>query len=201
MLKIGLTGGIGSGKTTVARIFETMGVPVYYADQEAKRLMQCNQDLIQAIKKHFGENTYQNGSINRSYLSEIIFKDNAKLELINNLVHPYTIEDGKIWMEKLQVPYAIKEAALIFESGSNMDFDFIIGVDAPLNLRLGRAMQRDNQTREQIFDRMNKQLDDRIKIKLCDFVLFNDEQQLLIPQVEALHTKLNSLSAEPTYHG
>lgn len=193
MLKIGLTGGIGSGKTTVAKIFETLGIPVYYADLEAKMLMQSNPVLMQAIKKHFGEAAYTEGKVNRSFLSEIVFQDRAKLELLNNLVHPFTIEDGKNWMKQQRTPYAIKEAALIFESGSQAEFDFIIGVEAPLTLRLARTIQRDNQTREQVLNRMDKQLDDSIKIKLCDFVVSNDEQQLLIPQVSALDKKLRSL--------
>lgn len=201
MLKIGLTGGIGSGKTTVAKIFETLGIPVYYADQEAKILMQTNPFLIQAIKNHFGEAAYVEGKLNRSFLSEIVFQDRSKLDLLNSLVHPFTIEDGKNWMKQQITPYAIKEAALIFESGSHAEFDFIIGVEAPLSLRLARTMQRDNQTREQVLNRIDKQLDDLIKIKLCDFVVSNDEQQLLIPQVNAVDKKLRSLGVDVTKHG
>lgn len=200
MLKIGLTGGIGSGKTTVAKIFETLGIPVYYADQQAKLLMQTNPVLMQAIKNHFGEAAYIEGKLNRSFLSEIVFQDKARLEQLNSLVHPFTIEDGKNWMKQQRTPYAIKEAALIFETGTHAEFDFIIGVEAPLSLRLARIMQRDNQTREQVLNRMDKQLDDSIKIKLCDFIVSNDEQQLLIPQVNAIDKKLRSLGLDLTEH-
>lgn len=172
-----------------------MGAPVYYADREAKRLMQQNPALIQTIKEHFGEAAYTDGKLNRNYLSDIVFKDRSKLELLNSLVHPYTIEDGKNWMKHQHTPYAMKEAALIFESGNQAEFDFIIGVYAPLSLRLARTMQRDNETRDRILQRMDNQIEDSIKIKLCDFVVTNDEQQLLIPQVHALDKKLRSLSA------
>lgn len=178
-----------------------MGIPVYYADQEAKRLMQNNRELIGAITSHFGKAAYSDGKLNRSFLAEIVFQDSVKLELLNSLVHPFTIEDGKNWMKQQQTPYAIKEAALIFESGTHGEFDYIIGVNAPINLRIARTIQRDNQTREQILKRMDKQLDDAIKTKLCDFLLINDEQELLIPQVNALHMKLLALSLEASHHG
>ena len=190
MLKIGLTGGIGSGKTTVAKVFTTLGIPVYHADLEARRLMENEPTLIELIRHHFSEKAYENGSLNRSYISSIVFNDKKKLDLLNSLVHPFTIEDGKQWMEKQKSAYAIKEAALIFESGSQGEFDLIIGVYAPETLRLFRTMQRDHIDKAIVKSRMNNQIKEEIKMKLCDEVLMNDEQQLLLPQIINLHHQL-----------
>jgi len=196
MLKVGLTGGIGAGKSTVAHIFEVLGIPVYHADQEAKKLMQTNTSLIEKIRIAFSDKAYVAGILDRKYLSSLVFNDNQKLELLNSIVHPFTIQDGLEWMKKQTSPYAIKEAALIFESGSQGAFDCIIGVFAPTTLRIHRTIQRDQVERENVLNRMEKQLDENIKIKLCDHVLINNEQSLLIPQVIALHDKLISLSTE-----
>lgn len=196
MLKVGLTGGIGAGKSTVAHIFEVLGIPVYHADQEAKRLMQTNPLLMEKIRTAFSENAYMEGILDRKYLSSLVFNDKQKLELLNSIVHPFTIQDGKEWMKKQSSSYAIKEAALIFESGSQGEFDCIVGVFAPTTLRLHRTIQRDQVEREKVIHRMEKQLDENIKMKLCDHVLINNEQTLLIPQVIALHEKLISLSAD-----
>ena len=190
MLKIGLTGGIGSGKTTVAKVFTTLGIPVYHADLEARRLMENEPTLIKLIRHHFSEKAYENGSLNRSYISSIVFNDKKKLDLLNSLVHPFTIEDGKQWMGRQKSAYAIKEAALIFESGSQGEFDLIIGVYAPETLRLFRTMQRDHIDKAIVKSRMNNQIKEEIKMKLCDEVLMNDEQQLLLPQIINLHHQL-----------
>lgn len=189
MLKIGLTGGIGSGKTTVAKIFETLGVPVFYADQEAKRLMNTDEDLKNAIKKHFGEEAYQNGHLNRQYLGSVVFNDTYKLELLNALVHPVTIRHAEAWIQKQQAPYVIKEAALLFEAGSAGPLDFVIGVYAPEALRIKRVMDRDGVSRDEVLKRIRRQIDEDIKMRLCDFVVKNDEEHLLIPQVLDLHQK------------
>ena len=194
MLRVGLTGGIGSGKSTVARVFEVLGIPVYYADEAAKRLMNENEYLKQAIIKQFGEGVYDKGQLNRKTLAAIVFNDPSKLELLNSLVHPATLHDAKAWLEKQTTPYAIKEAALIFESGAQKFLDHVIGVSAPTPLRIQRTMQRDGITREEVLARMDKQIDDSIKMKLCDFLIKNDEQQMLLPQVLELHKKLLTLS-------
>jgi dephospho-CoA kinase len=196
MLKVGLTGGIGAGKSTVAQIFKVFGIPVYQADQEAKRLMQTNTSLIEKIKESFSDKAYVEGILDRKFLSSIVFNDKQKLELLNSIVHPFTIQDGKEWMKKQTSPYAIKEAALIFESGSQGEFDYLIGVFAPTTLRIHRSIQRDQVEREKVLSRMEKQLDESIKMKLCDHVLINNEQTLLVPQVIDLHQKLISLSTE-----
>jgi dephospho-CoA kinase len=196
MLKVGLTGGIGAGKSTVAHIFEVLGIPVYHADQEAKRLMQTNPSLIEKIKIAFSEKAYVEGILDRQYLSSLVFNNKQQLELLNSIVHPFTILDGKEWMKKQNSPYAIKEAALIFESGSQGEFDVIIGVFAPPAMRIHRTIQRDQVDREKVMSRMEKQLDENIKMKLCDHVLINNEQTMLTPQVIALHEQLIRLSAE-----
>lgn len=195
MLKVGLTGGIGSGKTTVARIFEILGIPVYYADDRAKKLMNENEALKTKIIQAFGPECYNTHGLNRPYLASKVFSNKEQLELLNSIVHPVTIEDADNWLKKQSTPYAIKEAALMFESNAYKSVEKVIGVSAPYDLRLQRAMVRDNVSEEDIKTRMSKQMDEEEKIKRCDFVVFNDEKQLLIPQVIRLHETLISLAA------
>jgi dephospho-CoA kinase len=189
-LKIGLTGGIGSGKSTVAKIFELLNVPVYYADEASKRLYHTDQDLITSVKKHFGEDIYAEEQLNRSKLAAIVFNDPQKLELLNELVHPPTIRDAVEWMKKQTAPYIIKEAALLFESGSVAGLDYVIGVQAPLHIRVKRVMERDKVSKEEVLKRAASQINENIKMLLCDFVITNDEQHMVIPQVLALHSRL-----------
>ena len=193
MIKVGLTGGIGSGKSTAARVFEVLGIPVYYADDAAKRLMNEDEDLKEKIKESFGEFIYTNGSLNKKLLAGIVFNAPQKLELLNSLVHPATLKDAEKWMEKNTTPYCIKEAALIFESGAQQNLDYVIGVTAPAPLRILRTMNRDGITREEVIARMDKQMDDTIKMKLCDFIIKNDEQEMLLPQILQLHKKILKL--------
>lgn len=194
MLNVGLTGGIGSGKTIASKIFEVLGIPVYQADIAAKSLMESNPILKNQLIEHFTENAFVDGKLNRKYIADIIFNDKEKLHLINSLVHPYTIQDGIEWMKKQTTPYAIKEAALIFESGTQSNFDYIIGISSPQSMRLNRTIKRDNTIRELILEKMENQLDEQVKMKLCDFVLQNDEKTLLTTQVIAVHEKLIALS-------
>jgi dephospho-CoA kinase len=197
-LRIGITGGIGSGKSTVAKVFEVLGIPVYYADEAAKRIMNEDEPLKQLIIQHFGAAAYKNNLLDRQYLASQVFDNKEKLELLNSLVHPATIRDGEEWMHKQTAPYAIKEAALIFESGTQDQLDYIIGVSAPAPLRILRAMKRDGSSRDQVLARMSKQIQEVIKIRLCDFVIYNDEQQAVIPQVTKLHDQLIGLSVKST---
>jgi len=192
VLNIGLTGGIGSGKSTVAKIFETLGIPVYYADEAARTLMNTDTGIISAVKKYFGEESYVNEELNRPYIASQVFTDNYKLDLLNSITHPATIADAKKWMQKQTAPYSIKEAALIFESGSAEGLDYVIGVYAPVALRIKRVMDRDKISREDVLKRMGRQLNEEMKMKLCDFVITNDEQHLVIPQVLELHQKFLS---------
>ncbi len=197
MLKIGLTGGIGSGKSTVAKTFEVLGIPVYYADVEAKRLMNENEGLKQKIQELFGTAIYTDGKLKRVVLADIVFNDPEKLEQLNALVHPITINDANQWLQQQKSPYAIKEAALIFESGISEFLDYVIGVYAPAPLRIQRVIQRDNTSKEAVMARMNKQMDEDEKMRLCNFVITNDELQLLVPQVLALHEHLLTLANKP----
>lgn len=194
MLKIGITGGIGSGKSTVAKVFEVLGIPVYYADGAAKRLMNTDAVLKQKIKTQFGETIYTDGQLNKKRLAHIVFNAPEKLEILNNIIHPATLSDAENWMQQQSTPYTLKEAALIFESGAREQLDYVIGVTAPAPLRIQRTMKRDGITREDVIARMNNQMDDSIKMKLCDFVLKNDEQEMLLPQILELHKKLLSLT-------
>lgn len=191
MLKIGLTGGIGSGKTTAAKVLEVLGVPVYYADDAAKELMNKNEPLKQQLIFHFGADTYfEDGQLNRKHLSSIVFNNKEKLELLNSLVHPATIAHAQDWFSKQRSPYVIKEAALLFESGSAEGLDYIIGVTAPVAVRIKRVMDRDHVSADEVKRRMANQIDETLKMKLCDFVLRNNEQELLLPQITALHEEL-----------
>lgn len=190
MIRVGLTGGIGSGKSTVARVFEVLGIPVYYADEATRQLMNTDEALKKEIIKHFGEESYSNGRLNRPYIASIVFNDKEKLELLNALTHPATIRHANDWMQQQTTPYVIKEAALIFESGSAENLDYVIGVSAPKPLRIQRVMERDHISVEEVQKRMDRQLSEDMKMKLCDFVLVNNEQELLTPQVLALHEQL-----------
>lgn len=192
MLRVGLTGGIGSGKSTVAKIFETLGAPVYYADETAKRLLHEDQRLIQLIKDHFGEESYINGRYNRAYIAGIVFHDPEKLQLLNSIVHPATLADAEKWMKRQTFPYAIKEAALIFESDAFKQLDEVIGVYAPAALRISRTIARDGSSEEEVLARISKQMNEEEKMKRCDHVIINDESQLVIPQVIALHQQFIS---------
>ena len=193
MLKIGITGGIGSGKSTVSKIFETLGVPVFDADAAAKKIMDEDELLKEKMKAAFGNEVYVDGKLNRKYLADIVFNNNDQLAILNALVHPASVEAGLQWAAKQTAPYIIKEAALLFEAASGFNLDIVIGVYAPKALRIQRVMQRDNITREAVVARMDKQIDEELKMKLCDFVIVNDEQQLVMPQVLQLHEKFLSL--------
>lgn len=192
MLKIGLTGGLGSGKTTVSKIFASLGVPVFYADDIAKKIMNENDDLKKDIIQLFGADAY-NETLNRQYIADIVFTNAFKLEQLNVLVHPLTIAAADNWMQQQTKPYAIKEAALMFEAGASKNLDYIIGVYAPQSLRIKRAIKRDNVSREKVLLRMHNQIEETLKMKLCDFVIINDEQHALLPQIEKLHNQLLSL--------
>ena len=194
MIRIGLTGGIGSGKSTVAKVFEVLGIPVYYADDAAKKLMNEDEELKEKIKKEFGESIYKEEKLDRKKLADIVFTSPEKLNLLNALVHPATLKDAEKWMQEQTSHYCIKEAALIFESGAHEHLDYVIGVTAPAPLRILRTMQRDGVTKEEVFARMDKQMDDIIKMKLCDFVITNNEQEMLLPQILDLHKKIAELA-------
>lgn len=191
MLKVGITGGIGSGKSVVCQVFTTLGIPVFRADDAARYLMEHDVALMDKIKVLFGADIYTNDKLDRPKLSGIVFKDPAKLQELNGLVHPATIAYGLQWMENQKnAPYTIKEAAIFFESGSNKDMDVMIGVYAPKELRVKRAMLRAGVSEQDILDRMAQQMDEEKKMKLCDYVIVNDDVQAVLPQILQLHHQL-----------
>ena len=190
---IGLTGGIGSGKTTVANLFESLGIPVFNADDAAKQLMQNSSIIKNQLIQQFGDKVYEQGQLNRSYLASIVFADPEKLAILNAIVHPVTIQAALDWAQQQTSPYVIKEAALIFESNASEGLDFVIGVTAPLALRIERVMKRDQCTQAEVEKRMQHQISDAIKMKLCDKVIVNDDIQLITPQVIAIHEAFSIL--------
>lgn len=194
MIKIGITGGIGSGKTTVCKIFETLGVPIYYADERAKWLMVNSPVIRIGIQNLFGEKAFdENGQLNRSHISGIVFKIPKKLHKLNALVHPAVFIDGENWQQEqfqLGAPYTLKEAALIYESGSDKYLDKIIVVTAPEELRIQRVMERDGLTREAVADRIANQMPEAEKVAKADFVIINDGEHSLIQQVRQIHQQL-----------
>jgi dephospho-CoA kinase len=187
VLKIGLTGGIGSGKSTVAGIFKVLGIPVFDADANARQLMETDKTLQSGIVALFGDKAYEDGRLNRKLIADIVFNDPFQLEKLNALVHPAAINAGESWAKKQNAIYVIKEAALFFEAGSTEGMDYIIGVYAPQHIRINRVMKRDSISREEVMSRMKRQIQEEIKMRLCDFVILNDDQHLVIPQVLQLH--------------
>lgn len=193
-LKVGITGGIGSGKTTVCQIFKALGVPVFDADQETKILMQTHPELVEGIKRLFGEQAYnEQGILDRAFLAGLVFKDGSMLQKLNSLVHPMAIQAAMDWAESQDTAYTLKEAALLFESGSYKHNDINILVTASEEVRIHRVMQRDKVSREQVLDRISKQMPEEKKLELADFVIDNSGQVAVIPQVLALHERFMGL--------
>jgi dephospho-CoA kinase len=193
MIKVGLTGGIGSGKTTVSRVFEILGIPVYNADNTAKRLMNTDETLKKKIIEYFGKEAYREGTLNRKFLASVVFSDTGKLDVLNGLIHPLTIKDAADWINRQSGPYVIKEAALLFESGAAENLDYVIGVYAPQHIRVNRVINRDHLKAEEVMKRISRQIDEEMKMKLCDFVITNNDQKLVIPQVLELDKKFRGL--------
>jgi dephospho-CoA kinase len=195
MLKIGLTGNIGSGKTTVSKVFEILGAPVFYADDAAKAVMTNDNILVNEIKLAFGSLSYfDDGSLNRKHIASIVFNDDKQLAKLNAIVHPATFRAFDAWVESIgYAPYVLKEAALLFESDSYKMCDYSIMVEAPLKMRIKRVMQRDGFTHEEIEKRNAHQFSEEKKAALADFIIKNDDSELLIPQVLKLHHHFCSL--------
>lgn len=191
-IMIGLTGGIGSGKSMVAKVFVTLGIPVFNADEEAKRIMQTSPEIKTKLIEQFGSDIYNESGLDKEKLASIVFNDPFQLQLLNAIVHPLTIQAAKDWAAKQTSPYVIKEAALIFESGAADGLLKVIGVTAPLSLKIHRVMQRDGITKDQVDARMRNQISDTIKMRLCDYVIENNNQQVVIPQVLAIDKAIRS---------
>lgn len=196
MLKVGLTGNIGSGKTTVSKVFEVLGVPVFYADDAAKSAMVTDPALMAGIKSTFGNLSYfDDGTLNRKHIAGIVFNDSEQLARLNALVHPATFRAFDEWIKSIDadVPYVLKEAALLFESDSYKMCDYSIAIQAPFETRVKRVMQRDGLSRQEIESRESKQFSEEKKSALADYIIVNDDVQLVIPQVLELHHKFLSL--------
>lgn len=188
---IGLTGGIGSGKTTIANHFGAAGIPLYIADDEARKIMQSD-DIIDTIKKTFGSSIFDNGILNREKLSGIVFNNPEKLKLLNAIIHPAVKKHFSNWiLSHKNFPYIIYEAAILFESGSYKECDIIITVTAPFESRIQRVIQRDQTTRENVLRRINMQWNDEQRINLSDFVIENDTPEIAKTAVDKILKILN----------
>ena len=195
MLKIGITGGIGSGKTLVCNIFSCLSVPIYNADFQAKKIINTNLEIKEKLINNFGKNIYlKSGKIDKIKLSKIIFNDKEAIQLINKIIHPVVRTDYHKWINKHKAQkYTIKEAAILFESGAYKELDKIITVYSPQNIKIKRIIKRDKINQTEILKKMKNQMSDKLKIKKADYVIFNNEKQLLLAQIIKLHKIFNSI--------
>ncbi len=190
-IRVGITGGIGAGKSIVCKLFKVLGIPVYDADKEAKNIMVTDASVIASLKAAFGDQVYKtSGELDRAYLSDRVFNDEEQLNLLNSIVHPAVIRAGELWAQAQTGPYSLKEAALLFESGSYKKLDFTIMVTANETIRIQRVMKRDNVTEQQVRARMEKQWPDTKKTIMADAIITNDGVESLIAQVMTLHERL-----------
>jgi dephospho-CoA kinase len=187
MMVVGLTGGIGSGKTTVAKMFSELGVAVYIADTEAKKLMNSSSHIKEQLIKTFGKQSYVDGALNREFIASVVFHDKSKLALLNGIVHPEVKKDFEGWMAKQESAYVIKEAAVLFENGSYKLCDYTILVTAPIEKRFERLMARDQSTKEAIQARMNNQWSDEQKLGIANYSIENSELGQTKAQVSIMH--------------
>ncbi|MDA3779964.1 MAG: dephospho-CoA kinase [Bacteroidales bacterium] len=191
MLKVGITGGIGSGKTTVCKVFNAIGISIFYADIEAKEILDTSITVRKKLIEKFGEEIYSNNSVNRPKLAIKIFSDNKALEFVNSIIHPEVRNSFYKFCEKHKnEKYVIEEAAVLFESGANKDLDYVISVFADENTRISRVLERDNTDVELIKNRMSFQFDDSIRQKMADEIIVNDNDVMLLPQIIKIHKKL-----------
>lgn len=200
MLRVGVTGNIGSGKSLVCRIFEMLGIPVFYADTAAKNLMESDADLRAAIEAAFGKKSFENGHLNRAWLASKVFGDKKQLEILNSLVHPRVHQAAEQWFrEQVDHPYAVEEAALLVESGGYKLLDKLIVVSSPSPLRLQRVRERDKMSTAAIKKRMANQMEEAEKLKFADFIIYNDGRIMLLPQVLRIHEILlnKDISRQP----
>lgn len=191
MIKVGVTGGIGSGKSTVCKVFELLGVPVYYADAESQILLQTNQEIQLAIIKLFGNDILSlEGLIDRKKIADVVFNDSQKLKNLNAIMHPAVFNHFENWVKKQVSPYVIKEAAILFESGADKQLNKIITVTCPMNIRIDRVVKRDRITYQSVEQRILNQWSDEEKVKHSQFVINNDEHNLIIPQILSINHQL-----------
>ncbi len=201
MLRVGITGGIGTGKSFVCQLFGLLGIPIYQADDRTKYLIAHNIDLKEKIKIHFGEASYKvDGTYNKDYISSILFSDRGAKALFESLVHPEVLKDNLAWFDTQDSaghPYAIKEAALIFETGGEKYLDKVIVIDAPLPVRLDRLKKRDGKSESEILNRIKNQWSQEVKLTKADYIIQNDGHNPVIPQVHKIHQELIRLSTVP----
>jgi dephospho-CoA kinase len=192
MLKVGLTGGIGSGKSIVCKIFSILGIPVYQADIAAKNLYDTDDELRNRLKLLFGEHLYASGTLDRRKLAGIIFSDKENLKKINDLVHPAVRRDFLEYAARLPqtTPYVIHEAAILYEAKTENMFDVVINVWAPENLKIKRALERGNTNEKDVKQRIASQLPDKLKIELSDYNIINDNKTPVLPQIFQIHKEM-----------
>ncbi len=190
MMIVGLTGGIGSGKTTVAKEFEKLGIPIYIADLEAKALMNRSKVIRRKLITLFGEDAYKNDSLNRPFIASKIFNDKELLHKMNNIVHPKVASHFKRWIKKQDAPYIIKEVAILFENDSYKQCDFIVTVTTDIEARIARVIKRDNSSREKVMAIIKNQLPEELKIKKSDFVIYNTDLEEIAKSVKSTHLKI-----------
>ncbi len=198
MIKVGLTGGIGSGKTTVAKIFESLSIPVFYADNQAKVILNTNEKVKENLLEYFGSSLYAEGVLNRAFLAEKIFNNPAAIAHVNSVVHPAVADAFSEWCLDQNAPYVLKEAAILFETNAYKQLDQTILVSAKKELRFKRIKARNNWADSEIKKRMANQWTDKQKIPLSDFVIYNNEEELLIPQILKIHENLNRSANPPS---
>ena len=187
---VGVTGGIGSGKSIVASIFKSLGVPVYNSDIRSKELLNTNSELKSRLINQFGEEIYSSSGIDRKHFASIIFNDKKLLEISNSIIHPFVKKDFEDWVVAQSFPYVIKESAILFETGIYKQLDKTVLVTAPEKIRVKRVVERDKISKKVVLERIKNQWEDKEKILLADFEIKNDETQLLLPQVLKIHQAL-----------
>jgi dephospho-CoA kinase len=191
--KLGITGGIGSGKTSVCKVFEVLGIPVFSADGEAQSTMENDRDIISKINLIAGKDLYINGSLDRANLAKIIFNDNALLKKVNSLIHPIVFSRFNEWVLEQTMPYVIMEAAILFESGASKFVDRVATVVAPVEERIARVIMRNKLSPEQVMERMRNQMDDMTRTKLSDYVIHNSENDMIIPAILKIHNDIMTI--------
>jgi len=195
-MKLGITGGIGSGKTSVCRVFGVLGIPVFSADPEAQAIMNHDESIIRGINGIAGKDLYSEGRLDKEELAILIFNDPAKLSRVNSLVHPVVFQHFKKWAEMQTTPYVIMEAAILFESGASSLVDRVATVIAPIEERISRVIQGNKLSREQVMDRIRNQMDDEARIKMSDYIINNSENEMIIPVILGIHEDiLNHLNS------
>ncbi len=192
-LKLGVTGGIGSGKTTVCRIFAVLGIPVYSADEEARKIQEGDREIKDKINLLVGKDLYSTGKLDRPELARLIFNNRDLLEKVNSLIHPVVFNNFTKWVKEQDSPYSIMEAAILFESGAYRDMDKILTVVTPMEERIDRLVKGNRLTREQVMERINNQIDDESRIKRSHYIIFNSENDMIIPAILGVHEEMLNL--------